>query len=100
MQLDQNGSLIVRLTVLKNSLNYTAAVWMSRKTMNLSPESFDDELNMWTWDTFNRLLHNMVAILVFNTLHDIGLEFLDELSLLIGEDMFESLLDDPAAVHL
>lgn len=64
---------------------------MRSKNMDLSFESFNDELNVLSWYSLNGLLNNVIAILVFDAFKDISLEFLDEFGLLISEDVFKSL---------
>ena len=77
----------MRFAIFQYPLDDSAAVRMSGENMNLTSESFDDKLNMLSGDTLDGFLHNMVAILIFDTFENIGLKFIDELSLLIRKDM-------------
>jgi hypothetical protein len=52
--------------------------------MDLAFERFNDELNMLRWNSLDGLLDDVVAILILDTLQNVVLELLYELSLLIG----------------
>lgn len=93
VKLFENASLVMRFAVFQYSLNDSAAIWMGGQNMNLSSESFDDELNMLGWNSLNGLLHYVIAVLVLDTLENVGLKFLDEFCLLICKDMFQGLGD-------
>ena len=80
------------LTMFKHPLDYSAAVWMSCQTMHLSRESIDDELDMFGWNSFDCFLHNMITILILDTLENLMLQLFDQRSLLVYQDVFESLL--------
>ena len=41
--------------------------------MDLTSEGFNDELDVIGWDSLDSFLNNMIAVLVFDTLEDIGL---------------------------
>lgn len=41
--------------------------------MDLTSESFYDELDVIGWDSLDGFLNNMIAVLVFDTLEDVGL---------------------------
>jgi len=83
--------LIARFAVLQYPLNDSAPIRMCSKNVHLTSKSFDDELDMLCGYSLDGLLHDVIAILIFDTFEDIGLEFCNELGLLIGEDMLESL---------
>jgi hypothetical protein len=50
---------------------------MGGENVDLSSESFDDELNVLSWHTFDSFLHDVVAVLVLDTLQNINLQLLD-----------------------
>lgn len=54
-------------------------------------ERLDDELDVLTGYTFNRLLDYVVAVLVFDAFEDVTVEFADESGLLFREDVFKCL---------
>jgi hypothetical protein len=74
MQLLQDCGLIMGFAVFQNSLNNSTAVGVRGENVHLSFEGFDDELNVLSWDTLNGFLHNVIAILIFNTLQNIDLQ--------------------------
>ncbi len=47
---------------------------MCSENVHLASEGFDDELNVLTRDTLNGFLHNVIPILIFNTLQNIDLQ--------------------------
>jgi hypothetical protein len=51
-------------------------------------------------DTFNTLLDNMVPILISHAAHNMSIQFLDKLQLLICINNLNNLLDNSAAIHL
>lgn len=65
---------------------------MRRQTVDLASESIDNELDVLGWDSFDGFLHHMVSILILNTLEHVVLKFLNQLSLLVRQDVFESLV--------
>jgi hypothetical protein len=91
MELFENSSLVVGFAVLQYSLNDSASIWMSGQDVDLASESFNDELDMLGWDSLNGLLHNMISVLIFDTLQNVGLQFFDKFRLLICEDMLQGL---------
>ena len=52
--------------MLEHTLDDATTICMSRQAMHLPCECVDDELNMFGWDSFDRLLDNVVAILVLD----------------------------------
>lgn len=116
MELLEYGDLIVRLAILQDSLDHSAAIRMGCENMNLTAECFDDELDVLRRHTLDGFLYNVVAILILHALEDICLKFLDEFGLLISKDMLKGLdkvsrslmcytedsyfLDNSAAIHL
>lgn len=77
VQLLQNSDLIMRLAVLQDPLNDSTTIRMGGENVDLSSESFDDELNVLSWHTFDSFLHDVVAVLVLDTLQNINLQLLD-----------------------
>ena len=67
----------MRLAVLQDSLNDSTTIRMGCENVDLSSESFDDELNVLSWHTFDSLLHDVVAVLVLDTFQNIDLQLLD-----------------------
>lgn len=72
---------------------------MGSKDVDLAPEGIDHELNVLSWHTLDSLLHNVISILVLDTLKNIGLELFNELSLLIRQNVFKS-LEKLARMHI
>lgn len=64
---------------------------MCCKTLHCSRECIDDELYVLGGHPLNGFLNHMVSILVLDALEDVVFEFFDQLSLLVGQDMFEGL---------
>ena len=91
MQFVEYSSLVLRLAVFQNPLDDSASIWVGSKDVNLAPEGFDDELNVLCWYSFDSFLHDVIAILIFDTLENIRLELCDEFCLLVCKDMFECL---------
>lgn len=79
------------LAVLQDPLNDPTSVRMGGEKVNVASECIDDELNLSCGNTFDGLLHHMVAILITNAFQDVRVEFFDKLSLLISENIFQSL---------
>jgi len=67
----------MRLAVLQDPLNDSTTIRMGGENVDLSSESFDDELNVLSWHTFDSFLHDVVAVLVLDTLQNIDLQLLD-----------------------
>jgi len=59
--------------------------------LDLSSERMDDELYMFGGYPLDGLLDDMVTILVFDTWEDMFFKLLDQLGLLIGQNVLESL---------
>ncbi len=82
----------MRLAVLQDSLDDPTSVRVGGENVDLTFESFDDELNVLSWHTFDSFLHNVIAVLVLDTLQNINLQLLDQFGLLISEDVLQSLM--------
>jgi hypothetical protein len=63
--------------VLQYPLNNSTPVRMRGENVHLALEGFDDELNVLSWDPLNSFLHNVIAILILNTLQNIDLQLFD-----------------------
>jgi len=70
MKLFQYRSLCLLVTMFKHSLNNTAAIGVDSEVGYLPVESLDDKLDMFSWDSFDCLLDDVVSILVFDTFKD------------------------------
>jgi len=82
----------MRFAVFQYPLNDTAAIGMGSENVDLASEGLDDELNMFSRNSFDGFLDDVVSVLILDTLEDVRLEFLNKFSLLIREDMFKSLI--------
>ena len=61
--------------------------------MYLTPERLDHKLYLLRGNTLDGFLYDVVTILILDTLENIGVQLAGKLGLLIGEDMFECLLE-------
>jgi hypothetical protein len=77
--------------VLEHALNNAAAKGVGRETVNLPDEGVGDESDVFCWDSLNGLLHNVVPVLILDALENVWLELLHKKSLLVGQDVLESL---------
>lgn len=77
VKLFKNESLVLWFAELKNPLNDSTAIGVHCKNVGLSSEYLDDKTDVLNGDSLHGLLHYVVAILVFDTLKNVGLEFLD-----------------------
>lgn len=66
----------------------------------LSLESIDNELQGVRVNTLDALLHDMVAVLILDTLENVAIQLSHYLHLLIPRYGFQSLLYHTTAVHL
>lgn len=88
------------LTMLEHALDDTAAVGMGGQTVDLACKGIDDELDVLLRDAFDGFLDDVIAILILDALENLMLEFFDEGSLLIGQDVFEGLRRLADVAHL
>ena len=86
--------------MFKHPLDHPTTIWMGGKAGDLTSKSIDDELDMLRRHTFDSLLNDMIAILIFHAFEHVGFELFDHSGLLVGQDMLEGLLHNPATVHL
>lgn len=92
VELLHDPALGLQIAALKHALDYTAAIRMPGELTDLTVKRIDDELDMFRRNALDGLLDDMVAILVFDTANDASIELLDQTGLLVGKDMFKSLL--------
>lgn len=78
--------------MLEHTLNHTTAVWVNGELPDLTVERVDDELDMLGRYTFNRLLNDVIAVLILHAFQYIVLKFLDQSRLLVGEYVLEGLI--------
>lgn len=79
------------LAVLQHALYDPAAILVSRQFLNVTSEGVDDELDMFSGYSLKSFLDHMVPVLILDTFEDIVLKFPDQLRLLVGQDVFQSL---------
>ena len=59
--------------------------------MNVTSEGVDDELDVFGGYSLESFLDHMVPVLIFNAFKNVVLKFSNELRLLVGQDVFQSL---------
>ena len=64
---------------------------MSRQFLNVTSKGADDELDMFSWDSLKSFLDHMISILILDAFENVVLKFPDQLRLLVGQDVFQSL---------
>ena len=64
---------------------------MGRQFLNVTSEGIDNELYVFSGYPLKSLLDHMVPVLILNTFEDIVLKFSNQLRLLVGQDVFQSL---------
>ena len=100
----------------QHTLDDTAAIRVRSQVVDVTRDCIVDEDDMLRRDALNGLLYDVIAILVFDAVENIGLELLHESRLLVGKDVFECLersdlqlqgkqgmtylLNDSATIHL
>lgn len=99
---DQGGSACVKFVqhggsggffaVFQHALNNATTIGMHGQAMHLTGECIDDELNVDGRNPLDGLLYHMIAILVLDAFKHILFEFSNQLRLLIGQNMFQSLI--------
>lgn len=62
----ENGPYLCFLAVLQHSLDHSTSILMHTHLVNAVLKGIYDELDLLTQDLLDDLLHNMVAILIFN----------------------------------
>lgn len=81
----------MRFAVFQYPLDNPAAIRMSGEDMDLTSECLDDELDMFSWDSLNGFLNNVVAILVFDAFQNICLKLIDKIRLLVCKNVLQRL---------
>lgn len=92
VQLLHDGLLVCLVPMLKSTLDHTAPIRMRRQLADTSPEAIENETNVLPRHCLNDLLDDVVSVLVLHDCENLGLEFLDQLSLLLNEHVRKSLL--------
>ena len=59
---------LITVTVFENALDDATAVWMRGQLVHLTLEWVDNEVEMFWWDAFDYFLHDVIAVLIFDTL--------------------------------
>ena len=77
VQLLENGRSGRFFAVFKHPLDDTTAIRMCRKSLHLSCESVDDELDVLSWDPLDGLLYNMISILILDASQNVFFQLLD-----------------------
>lgn len=79
------------LAVLQHALYDPAAVLVGRQFLNVTSKGTNDELYMCSWYSLESFLDHMVPILILDAFENVVLKFSNQLRLLVGQDMFQSL---------
>ena len=90
-ELVEDPPLSALATVFEHALDDAAAVGVRRENVNLSGEGVDDELDVLQRNPFDRLLHHVIAVLVFDTLQHVRADLPDERGLLVDQHVLERL---------
>mmetsp|Transcript_11207 Transcript_11207/g.27397 ORF Transcript_11207/g.27397 Transcript_11207/m.27397 type:complete len:385 (+) Transcript_11207:2759-3913(+) len=72
---------LLRVAVLDNPLQHTRTVAVRRHAPNLAAETVDDELHLPRWHSLEKLLQDVVSVLVLDGLQDTAVQILSELQL-------------------
>ena len=91
MKFLKQRSLCSLITVFEHALDDTAPIGVSCQSMDLTMESFDDELDVFCRYSLNSFLNHMIAVLVFYALEDMTVQLLNKGGLLLRQYMLESL---------
>lgn len=57
----------------------------------MTSEGVNDELNMFSGYSLESFLDHMIPVLILDAFEDVVLKFPNQLSLLVGQDVFQSL---------
>ena len=77
VQLSQNRCLGILVAVFQHALDHAASVRMGCQGLHLAVERLDDELDVFGRHPLDRLLDDVVAVLVLDALQHVTIEFLD-----------------------
>jgi len=81
MQFKQDGLCLFSSAILQNTLYHSAAIRMCGQIIYLPTESIYNELQVARINALHTLLDHMIPILIFNTLQNIAIQFLDNTNL-------------------
>ena len=96
LQYRRSGRLFA---MFEHALYDTATVRMSSQALNLSSKGIDDELDVLCRYALDSLLNDVIAVLIFDALEDLILQFLHQGGLLVGQNMFNCLYKLAWAFH-
>lgn len=83
--------LLITCAMLQYALDDTTSIVVRGQLRNLTLECLHDERNALLWELFNDFLDHVVPVLILCDTYYIGSELIDNGSLLIVQDMLESL---------
>lgn len=81
----------VLLAVLQHALYDPAAVLVGCQFLYMTSEGVDDKLDMFSRYSLERFLNHMVPVLILDAFENVVLKFPNQLRLLVGQDVFQSL---------
>lgn len=103
----EHRSASMLLTILQHALYDPTAILVGRQFLNVTSEGVDNELNMFGGYPLESFLNHMVSILILHALENAVLKFPNQLRLLVGQNMFQSLrrlarsaIEDPSGTNL
>ena len=79
------------LAVLQHALYDPTAKLVGRQLLNVTSEGVNDELDMVRGYSLESFLDHMVPVLILDAFEDVVLKLSDQLRLLVGQDVFQSL---------
>lgn len=92
VQLCENGLTCRVLAVFQAPLNHAASVGMDTEMLNLASESLEDERDVVGVTTLDGFLNDVISVLVLDAPQNVLFQLADKRSLLIIQNMLESLL--------
>lgn len=91
VKLAHKDLLILPRSIFEHSLDDSASEGMLGILLNRLHQCRHDEIEMPSRNQLDGFLYNVIAILIFNDLDDLGLKLSGERSLLLIKDMLKSL---------
>ena len=91
MDLLKHRRASVLLAVFQHALYDPATVLVGSQFLNMTGEGVDDELDMFSGYSFESFLDHMVPVLILDAFENVVLKFPNQLRLLVGQDVFQSL---------
>ena len=79
------------LAIFQHALYDPTAILVGRQFLNVTSEGVDDELDMFSGYSLESFLNHMVSILILDALENAVLKFPNQLRLLVGQNVFQSL---------